>query len=126
MGMISIGVGTYSLGHRQVDGNGKVVSETPAKWEYDPNGSAVAIVPLDPATMEQSGHAEIFGDWQAGEYLARVLEHIHPNRKINVPDLESMIKRAAMDGLDLCDYCKDCYMCLDCIVKAWKENTSGN
>ena len=102
-----------------------MVSETPAKFEIDPAGSCVAIVPLNPDTMEPDGPVEIFGDWQAGDYLARVVELIHPNRQINVPDLEAMIRRAAMDGLDLCEYCEDCYMCRDCIVKGWKEDPGG-
>lgn len=125
MGIISIGVGTCTLGRRQVDRDGNVVSETPAKFEVDPAGSCVAIVPLNQDTMEPDGPAEIFGDWQAGDYLARVLELIHPNRQINVPNLEAMIRRAAMDGLDLCEYCEDYYMCRDCIVKEWKENPGG-
>jgi len=125
MGLISIGVGTCTLGRRQLDKDGNVVKETPASWETDPEGSSVAIVPLNPETMEQDGPVEIFGDWQAGQYLARVVELIHPNRQINVPDLEAMIRRAAMDGLDLCEYCEDCYMCRDCIVKEWKEDPGG-
>ncbi|NCE63868.1 hypothetical protein D1159_04550 [Pseudoflavonifractor sp. 524-17] len=125
MGIISIGVGTCTLGRRQVDRDGNVASETPARWEADPAGGSVAIVSLNPETMEQDGPVEVFGDWQAGQYLARVVELIHPNRQINVPDLEAMIRRAAMDGLDLCDYCEDCYMCRDCIVKEWKEDPGG-
>lgn len=125
MGIISIGVGTCTLGRRQLDKDGNVVKETPASWEADPEGGSVAIVPLNPETMEQDGPVEIFGDWQAGQYLARVVELIHPNRQINVPDLEAMIRRAAMDGLDLCEYCEDCYMCRDCIVKEWKEDPGG-
>ena len=46
-------------------------------------------------------------------------------RKTHLPDLEAMIRRAALDGLDLCDYCEDCYMCRDCIVKEWKEDPGG-
>ena len=36
MGIISIGVGTCTLGRRQVDRDGNVASETPARWEADP------------------------------------------------------------------------------------------
>jgi hypothetical protein len=108
-----------------VDRDGNVVSETPARWEADPAGGSVAIVPLNPDTMEPDGAAEIYGDWQATSYLARVVELIHPNRQINVPDLEAMIRRANMDGLDLCEYCPDPYMCQDCIVKGWKEDPGG-
>lgn len=125
MGIISIGVGTCTLGRKQVDRDGNVVSETPAKFEVDPAGSCVAIVPLNPDTMEPDGPAEVFGDWQAGQYLAKVLEMLQPTRKTNLPDLEAMIRRAALDGLDLCDYCEDCYMCRDCIVKEWKEDPGG-
>ena len=102
MGIISIGVGTCTLGRRQLDKDGNVVKETPASWEADPEGSSVAIVPLNPDTMEPDGPVEVFGDWQAGHYLPRVLELIHPNRKINVPDLAAMVRGAAEDGLDLC------------------------
>ena len=125
MGIISIGVGTCTLGRRQVDRDGNVASETPARWEADPAGGSVAIVSLNPETMEQDGPVEVFGDWQAGQYLAKVLEMLQPTRKTNLPDLEAMIRRAALDGLDLCDYCEDCYMCRDCIVKEWKEAPGG-
>lgn len=117
MGIISIGVGNCTLGRRQTDRDGNVVSETPAKFEVDPEGSCVAIVPLNPDTMEPDGPAEVFGDWQAGDYLARVLELIHPNRQINVPNLEAMVRAAAEDGLDICEYCWAPYFCQDCIVK---------
>lgn len=33
MGIISIGVGTCTMGRRQLDKDGNVVKETPAKWE---------------------------------------------------------------------------------------------
>ena len=125
MGIISIGVGTCTMGRKQVDWDGNVVSETPAKFEIDPAGSCVAIVQLNPDTMEPDGPAEVFGDWQAGDYLARVLELIHPNRQINVPDLAAMVRGAAEDGLDLCEYCQVPYMCRDCIVKEWKEDPGG-
>lgn len=62
MGLISIGVGTCTLGRKQVDRDGNVVSETPAKFEVDPAGSCVAIVPLNQDTMEPDGPAEVFGD----------------------------------------------------------------
>ena len=125
MGIISIGVGTCTLGRRQRDRDGKVVSETPAQWEDDQAGGSVAIVPLNPDTMEPDGAAEIYGDWQASSYLGRVLELIHPNRQIDVPNLAAMVRAAAEDGLDLCEYCQAPYMCRDCIVKEWKEDPGG-
>lgn len=125
IGVIAIQKGNFTLGRRQLDKDGNVVKETPPRWEYDPAGACVAIVPLKPDTMAADGPAEVFGDWQAGQYLAKVLEMLQPTRKTNLPDLEAMIRRAALDGLDLCDYCEDCYMCRDCIVKEWKEDPGG-
>lgn len=81
MGIISIGVGTCTLGRRQVDKDGKVVSETPARWEADPDGSCVAIIPLNPETMERDGQVELYGDYDAASYLARVVELIHPTAR---------------------------------------------
>ena len=125
MGIISIGVGTCTLGRRQVDKDGNVVSETPARWEADPEGSCVAIIPLNTETMERDGQVELYGDYDAASYLARVVELIHPNRRINVPNLAAMVRAADKDGLDICEYCRDPYMCRDCIVKEWKENPGG-
>lgn len=99
-----------------------MVSETTARWEADPDGSCVALWPLNPETLKVDGAAEIFGDYDAPRYLDRGVELIHPNRQINVPDLAAMIRAAAEDRLDLCEYCQDPYMCRDCIVKEWKED----
>lgn len=125
MGLITIGVGVCTLGRRQTDKDGNVVSETPASWEADPDGSCVAIIPLNPETMERDGQVELFGDYDAASYLARVVELIHPNRQINVPDLAAMIRAAEKDGFGICEYCQHPYMCRDCIVKEWKEDPGG-
>ena len=85
----------------------------------------MALWPLNPETLKVDGAAEIFGDYDAAHYLARAVELIHPNRKINVPDLAAMVRGAAEDGLDLCEYCQAPYMCRDCIVKEWKEDPGG-
>ena len=87
----------------------------------DPDGGSVAIWPMDPEKMEPSGPAEVYGDWDAAAYLRRVVELIHPNRQINIPDLEAMIRAAAKDGVDICTYCPD-YNCRGCIVNEWKED----
>lgn len=87
----------------------------------DPDGGSVAIWPMDPEKMEPSGPAEVYGDWDAAAYLCRVVELIHPNRQINIPNLEAMIRAAAKDGVDICTYCPD-YNCRGCIVNEWKED----
>lgn len=66
-------------------------------------------------------HPEVYGDWDAAAYLRRVVELIHPNRQINIPNLEAMIRAAAKDGVDICTYCPD-YNCRGCIVNEWKED----
>lgn len=119
MGVIGIGVGAATMGRREIGTDGQVIRETPAKWEVNPAGGCVAIWPMNPETMKPDGAAEIFGDWDAAHYLARVVQLIHPNRQINVPDLEAVIRVAAKDGFDICDYCPDCN-CRDCIVNEWK------
>jgi len=123
MSIIAMGLGNATLGRRTRSHDGDIITETPAKWEYDPAGGCLAIWPLNPETMEPSGPAEIFGDWDAGHYLPKVLDMIKPNRRINVPDLASLIRKAAKDGLDICEYCPG-YGCQECIVDEWKEDNS--
>ena len=119
MGLIGIGVGTAHMGSMKTGPHGEVLSVTTARWETEPAGGCVAIWPLNPETMEQDGPAEVFGDWQAAEYLARALEMIRHSRQINVPNLEAMIRQATKDGFNICDYCPD-FNCRDCIVNEWK------
>ncbi len=122
VGIISIGVGNFYLGSVKKGPDGQTISKTPPRWEDDPAGGCVAVWPVDPETKEQTAPAEVFGDWQAAQYLAKALELLAPHRQINVPDLEAIIKSAAADGCDICDYCPDGgYRCRDCIVNEWKS-----
>lgn len=77
----------------------------------------------EPIVWPEPTHApaEVYGDWDAAAYLRRVVELIHPNRQINIPDLEAMIRAATKAGEDICTYCPDCN-CRDCIVNEWKED----
>ena len=103
------------------DKDGNITEQSTARWDVDPAGGSVAIWPMDPEKMEPSGPAEVYGDWDAAAYLRRVVDLIQPNRQINIPDLEAMIRAAAKDGVDICTYCADCN-CWDCIVSKWKED----
>ena len=103
------------------DKDGNITEQSTARWDADPAGGSVAIWPMDPEKMEPSGPAEVYGDWDAAAYLCRVVELIHPNRQINIPNLEAMIRAAAKDGVDICTYCPD-YNCRGCIVNEWKED----
>lgn len=129
MGLIAIGVGTCTLGRRTVDKDGKVVSETQAKWEYDPEGGSVAIVTLNPETMEPEGAAEVFGDWDAAHYLAEILKRLGTRRPKNIPNFKAILKKAMSDGGGedfFCDYCEGYgYSCRECIVTEWIEDLGG-
>lgn len=107
MGVIGIGVGTATLGRICRDKDGNITEQSTARWDAE--------------KMEPSGPAEVYGDWDAAAYLCRVVELIHPNRQINIPNLEAMIRAAAKDGVDICTYCPD-YNCRGCIVNEWKED----
>lgn len=125
MGMIFVGIGNARLGVTRKDTAGNIVSQTEAHWEPDDGGGCVAIGRMNPETMEpQKEDVDFFGDWDAAAWLGRVLELVHPNRHINVPDLPGMIKKAAEAGVDVCEYCQTCN-CGDCIVKSWKEGNDN-
>lgn len=121
MGVIGIGVGTATMGRICRDKDGNITEQSTARWDAVPAGGSVAIWPMDQEKMEPSGPAEVYGDWDAAAYLRRVVDLIQPNRQINIPDLEAMIRAAAKDGVDICTYCADCN-CWDCIVSKWKED----
>lgn len=95
MGVIGIGVGDAIMGRTRRDENGNIMEQSAARWDANPAGGSVAIWPMDPEKMEPSGPAEVYGDWDAARYLARVV--------------------------DICTYCPD-YNCRDCIVNEWKED----
>lgn len=121
MSIICIAKGTATMGCRTTDKDGKVISQTPARWEPNPNGGCVALWTADPETMEPVTPAEIFGDYQAAEYLAAVLEKLRPTRLVNVPDLAGIIRAAYKSGVDICDNCQD-FRCNTCVVNDWKED----
>lgn len=104
MSIICIAKGTATMGRKTTDKDGKVISQTPARWEPNPDGGCVALWTMDPETMEPDAPAEIFGDWQAAEYMSAVLDKLRPTRPVNVPDLPALIHAAAEDGLDICAY----------------------
>lgn len=121
MSIICIAKGTATMGCRTTDKDGKVISQTPARWEPNPNGGCVASWTVDPETMEPVTPAEIFGDYQAAEYLSAVLEKLRPTRPVNVPDLAGIIRAAYKSGVDICDHCQD-FRCNTCVVNDWKED----
>lgn len=73
MSIICIAKGTATIGMTTRGADGKIISQTPARWEHDPDGGCVALWTMNPETEEQEAPARIYGDWQASEYLGDVL-----------------------------------------------------
>ena len=126
MSAIFIGRGDCHLGTIKKDAEGNVVEQTGAKWEPNDEGGCVAICDMDPDKMETTGAAEIFGDWDAAHFLARVLEKLGPGRPVNVPDFRAILKVAMDKGQGenhFCDFCERFgHSCRDCIVAEWMED----
>ena len=126
MSALFIGRGDCHLGRTKTDAAGNVVEQTGAKWEPNAEGGCVAICDMDPDKMEPTGAAEIFGDWDAAHFLARVLAKLGPGRPVNVPDFRAILTGYVDDTGErdiFCEYCdrRGC-ACRDCIVTEWMED----
>lgn len=86
MSIICIAKGTATIGLTTRGADGQIISQTPARWEHDPDGGCVALWTMNPETEEQEAPARIYGDWQASEYLGDILAELKPRRKVNLPD----------------------------------------
>ena len=126
MSAIFIGRGDSRLGMTRIDKNGKVTEQTRAKWEPNPEGGCVAICDVDPEKMEPISAVEVYGDWDAAHFLARVLEKLGAGRPANIPDFRAILEGAMVDGASknfFCEYCgRYGYDCRDCIVTEWLED----
>lgn len=121
MSLIFLATGNCTLGIARTDKDGNITESAPAKFEFADDGSCVAIGYLNPETGEPLGElADMFADWDAAGYLARVLERLKPSRPVNIPDLAAITKAAMKDGVDLCEYCHG-INCQECVVAEWKE-----
>ena len=126
MGAIFIGRGDCRLGRTRKDAAGNVVEQTGAKWEPNAEGGCIVICDMDPEKMETTGAAEVFGDWDAAHFLARVLEKLGPGRPANIPDFRAILAGYVDDTGErdiFCEYCdrRGC-ACQDCIVTEWMED----
>lgn len=122
--MVFLVKGTYMLGRRTVDKDGNIVKETKPMFTSDPDGGSVAVGILDDETLQPVGPAELFGDFQPWNYLSYALELLKPTRRGNIPDFESIFKKAYEDyGNTDCParhYC-DRPRCDGCIVHQWMD-----
>ena len=121
--IICIGRGTATLGRYTRHEDGTTTQDIGAHWEPDAGGGSVAIFKMDADTNKVTCPAEVFGDWQAAEYLGRVLELLGPGRAPNLPHLREIVYHMSNDGLDICDYCGGLLCCAECIVKDWKQES---
>lgn len=75
---------------------------------------------------------EVFGDYQAAEYLRRAVELLQPSRPINIPNFRAIVREAVRQGVDICECCRPLEnqrdgeirhtpACADCIVREWME-----
>lgn len=122
--MIFIAKGVCHLGRVEKDKDGNVTEEIPPYFEEKPDGSSVVVGIINSETKEQEGDADIFGDWDAAQYLTKVLQLIAPKRPVNIPNFKEIVRNAYNDGTDICEHCsRDFIFCRDCIVEEWKNET---
>lgn len=123
MSLIFLATGNCTMGFTHTDQAGNITESKPAQFEFADDGSCVAIGYLNPETGEPQEELDgLFGNWDAGGYLARALELLKPSRPVNIPDLAAITKAAMNNGVDLCDYCQS-LNCQDCVIAEWKEDS---
>ena len=52
MSIICIAKGTATIGRTTRGADGQIISQTPARWEHDPDGGCVALWTMNPETEE--------------------------------------------------------------------------
>lgn len=121
MKAVIIGRGVCTLGGRKYDHDGNVVSETQAKFEFDEEGSSIAVAEYDTET-EQICDAYIYAVSDPAGYLAAVQDRLNTGNPGNIPDFREIFRSAYGQGdVDFfCDHCKS-PSCSNCIVNDWRE-----
>lgn len=127
--MIFLAKGHCWLGQRNIDRDGNVVTETKARFESDPDGGCIAVGTLDDDSMEQTGDAEIFGDYDHWGFLNCVFQKLAPTRPGNMPDFreifEKMYEEQHSAECAFRPYC-DRVRCSDCVCWDWIESIEEN
>lgn len=118
--MVFLATGHFTIGRATHDKDGNIVQSVPPKFEFADDGPCVAVGLLNHETMQQIGSAELFGDYDAANYLGRVMEYLSPRRTPNIPDFQSIFNKMTADGINVCEYC-DGNHCGNCIVRDWEE-----
>lgn len=126
MGALFIATATVKMGQTTKDKDGNTIKHTPPSCEVGPDGCSVIVgkLKITDDTMEPDGPVEVFGDWDAANYLAHVLEELKPNRKVNIPDFHGIVRDMVGKSFDkFCPFFDSCgdLLCHDCIVDQWIE-----
>lgn len=122
--IVFLAKGNCTLGRTTRDKDGNITNHTPAKFDFSSDGGCVVVGELNAETMAPTGSPNLYGDWQASEYLKKVLHLLAPKRKTNIPHIEAIVAAAKEDGVDVfsdfCHYCSG-LSCPDCVVTELKE-----
>lgn len=122
--MVFLAKGHAFLGRRARDSSGNIYIDEPAHFDFDDEGGAVAVGTINTATMKISEEPppEVYGDFDPAGYLKKALQLLRPSRRGNIPDLENMVKKWALENSGLrCPFFQECesMFCSDCIIKDW-------
>lgn len=120
MSAIFLTKGTAYFGQNKVDKDGNIIESSPAHFETSDDGPCVALGEIDLDAMEVK-NIQVYGEFQASEYLKEALDTLNPNRPTDIPDFKSILRTAMREGdLDyICEYCPG-INCRDCIITLWK------
>ena len=125
--MIFLAKGTAKMGMCTRDGDGNIVTQTPATFTVEDTGSCIAVGTIDTETHQiKEPVSAIYGDWDAAGYLGAILQMINPSRTLNIPDFKSLIIEAFNNGFDICEHCDPAYFCRECVVAQWKAEAKKN
>ena len=122
MSLIFLATGRATMGINKRDKDGNIIEKVPARFEFENGGPCVAVGELDPETMQVKGDVDLFGDWQAAEYLEEAMKKLKPRRPVNIPDFKALIQEAytAAGEHTVCFMCP-AINCRECIVNEWLE-----
>lgn len=140
MSTIYLSVGNVTIGTTKTDKDGKVISKTKPQFEEDPDGACIVVGKakfgkIDPCGQDilvPDKNVDVYGNWQAAEYLKCAVELLQPSRPINIPNFRAIVREAVRQGVDICECCdpganqKDgdiwhTPFCGDCIAREWIE-----
>ena len=110
--------GNYYMGMKTRRQDGTIAKESPARWEPDAKGTAVAVCAFDSEKKETIDDADLFAAWDSIGIDKHVREKLELKRR-NFPTPEELyhwIKKWDERDLDLCEICEGALADYDCTV----------